>query len=71
MWNGLDRATLAGVEVVNIFGDDDAFPAVNADCPWVKVGVVVPSSLKMFNGVLHHATVLCSVEGAIGECGGV
>ena len=65
------RATLAGVEVGNIFGDDDAFPAMNADHPWVEVGVMVAGCLEMFNGSLHHATVLCSAVGTIGECSGV
>ena len=68
MGNGLDRAALARVEVGNTFGDDNAFPAMNADCPWVEVGVVIPSSLEMFNGTLHCATVLCPAVGTIGEC---
>ena len=71
MWDGLDRATLTGVEVGNIFGDDDAFPAMNADHPWVKAGVIVAGSLESFNGVLHCATVLCPAVGTVGECGGV
>ena len=71
MRDGLDRATLAGVEVGNIFGDDNAFPAMNADHPWIEVGVMVPGGLKMFNGMLHHAAVLHSVVGAIGECSGM
>ena len=71
MGNGLDRATLAGVEVGNVFGDDDAYPAMNADHPWVKVGVMVAGSLKAFNSVLHHATVLCHAVGAVGEHSGM
>ena len=62
---------MTGVEVGNAFCDDDAFPAMDADCPWVKVAVVVASSLKMFNGVLQHATVIHSTVGTVGECGGV
>ena len=55
----------------NIFGDDDAVSAMIADCPWVEVAVVVASCLEMFDGMLHHTTVLCPVVGAVGECGGV
>ena len=71
MQDGLDRAALTGVEVGNVSSDDNAFPAMNADCPWIEVGVVIPGSLKALNGTLHCATVLCSAVGAIGECGGV
>ena len=71
MWDGLDRAALTGVEVGNVSGDDDAFPPMNADCPWVKVGVIVAGSLKSFNGTLHCTTVLCPMVGTVGECNGV
>ena len=68
MRDGLNQATLTGVEVGNAFGDDNAFSSMNADCPQIEVGVVVPSSLEAFNGALHCATVLCPAVGTIGEC---
>ena len=71
MIDGFDRATLTGVEVGNAFGDNNAFPAMDADCPWVKVAVMVASSFKAFDGMLHHTTVLCPAVGTIEECGGV
>ena len=64
---GFHRAALAGIEVGNVFGNDDAFPSMNADHPWVKVGVVVASSFKAFNGALHCATVFGPSVGAVGE----
>ena len=71
MQDGLDRAALTGVEVGNVSGDNNAFPAMNADCPWVEVSVIVAGGLKTFNGVLHCTTVLCPMVGTVGECGGV
>ena len=71
MQDGLDRAALGGVEVGNMFGDDDAFSAMNADHPWVKVGIIVASSLETFNSALYCTTVFGPVVGAVGECDGV
>ena len=71
MQDGLNRATLAGVEVGNVFGNDNAFPAMNADRLWIEVAVVVPGSFKTFNSALHCTTILCPMVGAIGECSGV
>ena len=58
MIGSFNRATLTGVEMGNAFGDDDAFLATNADCPWVEVAVIIASGLKVFNGTLHHAMVI-------------
>ena len=66
-----DGAALTGVKMGNAFGDNDAFLAVDADCPWVKVTVAVAGSLKAFNGALQHATVIQPVVGAVGEGGGM
>ena len=66
---GFHRAACAGVEVGNVFSDDDALPSMNAYGPWVEVGVVVACSLKAFNGTLHHATVFGSSVHTVGEQG--
>ena len=60
-------AACTGVEVGNIFGDDDALPFMNTDCPWVEVAIVIASCLELFNGALHHTTILHSVVGTVGE----
>ena len=67
MIDGLNRAALTGVEVGNAFGDNNAFPAMDADRPWVKVAVMVAGSLETFNGILQHATAVCPTVGTIGE----
>ena len=71
MRDGLNRAALTGVEVGNALGDDNAFPAMDANCPQVKVAVLVASCLESFNGMLYHAIVFCPAIGTVGECSGV
>ena len=50
----------------NAFHDNDAFLGVDADCLWVKVTVMVTSSLKAFNGMLQHTTVIWPSVDAVG-----
>ena len=64
---GFHGAACIGVEVGNIFGDDDALPSMNTDYPWVKIAVMVAGCLKSFNGALHCTTILCPVVGTVGE----
>ena len=63
----LHRATLTRVEVGNIFGDHNAFPSMNADCPWFEVSVIVAHGLEAFDDVLHRTAVFGSMVGAVGE----
>ena len=47
MVDGFNRATLTGVEVGNALCDDNAFLAMDADCPWVEVAVMIASSFEV------------------------
>ena len=68
---GFDEATLSGVKVGNAFGDNDALQAMDADCPQIKVGVMIAGGLESFNGTLQCATVFHPAIGTVGEGVGV